>query len=187
MVTTTEAVAVFHSVDDLTAAIDALLSSGFDRAYLSLMAARHTVDAKLGHVFTQVAELEDEASLPRIAYISKESLGDAEGGLIGGLMYLGAVVAAGAVVASGGTVASAILATVLSGGGGGAVGALLARTLDRHHANYLEEQLDHGGILLWVRTPDAAHETSAQRILAKHAGDDVHLHNLSEPTGIKPA
>lgn len=185
METTTEAVAVFHSVEDLTAAIDALLSSGFDRAYLSLMAARHTVEAKLGHVFTQVADLEDDASVPRIAYISTESLGDAEGGLIGGLMYLGAVVAAGAVLASGGTAATAILATVLTGGGGGAIGALLARTLDSHHAHYLQEQLERGGILLWVRTPDAAHEARAREILAQHAGGDVHLHSLSRPTGIR--
>jgi hypothetical protein len=179
----TEAVAVFHDVGDLTAAIDELLSAGFDRAHLSLMAAHRTVEQKLGHAFTNVAEIEDDAEVPRIAYISSEAIGDAEGGLVGGMMYIGGVAAAGAVLASGGTLASAVLGTVLAGGGGGAIGALLARVIDRHHAHYLQDQLDRGGILLWVRTPDEAHEARARTILSKHAGDDVHLHELPAAAG----
>lgn len=181
MTSATEAVAVFHDADSLSDAIDELLSSGFDRSYLSLVASEATVEEKLGHAFTKVAELEDDPQVPRIAYISTESIGDAEGGLIGGLMYIGGVAAAGAVLASGGSLAVAILGAVLAGGGGGGIGALLARVLGQHHADYLKEQLDHGGILLWVRTPDAEHETRAQAILSKHAASDVHLHALSLP------
>lgn len=183
MAQTTEAVAVFHDAGDLTAAIDELLSSGFDHAYLSLMAARQTVEEKLGHAFTSVAELEDDTEVPRIAYISSEALGDAEGGLIGGLMYIGGVAAAGAVLASGGTLAAAAIGAALAGGGGGAIGALLARVLDRHHAHVLQEQLDRGGILLWVRTPDAEHEARARTILSKHSAHDVHLHALTAAGG----
>ena len=87
-------------------AIDELLSSGFDRADLSLLAAEHAVIEKLGHQYKKVADLEDDRAVPRCCYISTESIGDAEGGLIAGLLYIGAVAAAGPVIASGGTLAA---------------------------------------------------------------------------------
>jgi outer membrane lipoprotein SlyB len=177
-----EAVGVFHAPDSLQEAIDELLSSGFDRAELSLLAGEHAVEEKLGHRYRKAAELEDEPRVPRSAYVSVESIGDAEGGLIGGLMYIGAVVAGGAVVASGGTLAGAFLAAAMAGGAGGLFGTALAKLIDHHHADYLQRQLDKGGLLLWVRTRDLDHEQRAKRILERHSGDDVHVHELSAET-----
>lgn len=95
-----EAVGVFKTADTLQDAIDDLMSSGFDRAELSLLAGEHTVEEKLGHKYRKVTELEDDAAVPRCCYVSTESIGDAEGGLIGGFLYVGTVAAAGAIVAS---------------------------------------------------------------------------------------
>jgi outer membrane lipoprotein SlyB len=170
-----EAVGVFHDSDSFQEAIDELLDSGFDRAELSLLASEHAIEAKLGHRYRKVAELEDDPRVPRTAYISLESIGDAEGGLIGGLMYIGAVVAGGAAVASGGTLAGAFLAAAMAGGAGGLFGSALAKLIDYHHADYLERQLDKGGLLLWVRTRDLEHEQRAKRILEHHSGEDVHV------------
>jgi outer membrane lipoprotein SlyB len=177
-----EAVGVFHDPDSLEEAIDELLSSGFDRAELSLLAGEHAVEEKLGHRYRKVAELEDDPRVPRTAYVSLESIGDAEGGLIGGLMYIGAVVAGGAVVASGGTLAGAFMAAAMAGGAGGLFGSALAKLIDDHHADYLHRQLDKGGLLLWVRTRDPEHEQRARRILERHSGADVHVHELSAET-----
>lgn len=179
-----EAVGVFHDVQSLQAAIDELLTAGFNQAHLSLMAGKETVEEKLGHAFTKVAELEDDAAVPRVAYISTESIGDAEGGLIGGLMYVGAIAAAGGIVASGGTMAGAIVAAVLAGGAGGLVGSALDRLIEAHHAHYLQEQLDSGGILLWVRTVDEAHEARATEILKEHSAGDVHVHGVPHPKSV---
>ncbi len=96
-----EAVGVFDDVETLQAAIDELESSGFDRAELSLLAGEHVVEEKLGHLYEKVSELEDDPKVPRAAYVSTETIGDAEGALIGGLMYVGATAAAGAIVATG--------------------------------------------------------------------------------------
>ena len=63
-------------------------------------------------------------------------------------------------------------------GTGGLIGAGLSRLLDRHHAEYLQEQLTRGGLLLWVRTQDEAHESRATVILERHSADDVHIHDL---------
>jgi len=177
-----EAVGVFRDPDSLQAAIDELLSSGFDRRDLSLLASERTVEDKLGRHYRKVAELEDDPRVPRTAYVSLESIGDAEGGLIGGLMYIGAVVAGGAMVASGGTLAGAFLAAAMAGGAGGLAGSALAKLIDYHHADYLQAQLHKGGLLLWVRTRDREHEQRAKSILERHSGEDVHLHELSAET-----
>jgi hypothetical protein len=41
----------------------------------------------------------------------------------------------------------------VAGGGGGLIGAAFARFLEQRHAHRLQEQLDRGGLVLWVRTP----------------------------------
>lgn len=173
-----EAVGVFDSAESLEDAIEDLQSAGFDRAEISLLAGEHAVEKKLGHAYRRVQELEDEASVPRTTFVSTESRGDAEGGLIGGLMYVGALLAAGGIVASGGTLAGAVVAAALAGGAGAAAGSALSKLLEYHHADYLAEQLGHGGILLWVRTRTPEREKLALEILGRHSGRDAHVHSI---------
>jgi hypothetical protein len=66
----------------------------------------------------------------------------------------------------------------LAGGAGGLVGSALAALVGDRHARDLQDHLDHGGLLLWVRTRDSQHEKRAVDILKKHSGGDVHLHTL---------
>ena len=60
-----EAVGVFDTADALQAAIDELQTSGFDLADISLMTSEHVVEEKLGHRYKKVAEMEDDANVPR--------------------------------------------------------------------------------------------------------------------------
>ncbi len=173
-----EAVAVFHDEASLRGAADELLMSGFDRSYLSLLGGHRAVERKLGHMYERVAEVEDDPDAPHRAYMSSDSRIEAESGIIGGLAYVGAVCAVGAVVASGGTVAAALAGAAAAGGAGGLIGAALAGVIGSHHADYLQEQLDRGGLVLWVRTRDAAHEKRAVEILARHSAEDIHVHEL---------
>jgi len=180
-----EAVGVFNRPEELQHAIDELLSSGFHRAELSLLASEQAVEEKLGHRYKKVSALADHPTVPRAAYVSTEAIGDAEGGLIGGLMYVGGVAAAGAVVASGGTLAATIAAAALAAGAGGLIGSVLAKWVGDRHAHYLQEQLDRGGLLLWVRTWDAEDETRAVEILIKHSASDAHVHALPAEASTK--
>jgi hypothetical protein len=173
-----EAFGVFATASDLQAAIDELLSSGFHRAELSLLAREDVVSEKLGRSFADATSLEDNPAVPRSAYVSPEAIGDAQGGIVGALAYAGAIVAAGAVVLSGGPIVTAIVAATLVGGAGGAGGMLLARWLGDHHGQYLQAQIDHGGLVLWVRTRDARAEERALDILRKHSSRDAHIHTL---------
>ncbi len=171
-----EAVGIFHRAEDFQDAIDELLSSGFHRAELSLLASRSAVAEKLHHHYRDTKALADDPEVPRSAYVSTEAIGDAEGALIGGFFYVGATLAAGAVLASGGTLAAAIAATAAAGGAGGLIGSLLASKVGHRHGRYLEEQIERGGLLLWVHARDSEKEEKAVRILKAHCGDDVHVH-----------
>ena len=171
-----EAVAVFDTAQTLQNAIDELLSSGFHRAELSLLASEADVVSKLGHKYRKPGELEDNPSVPRAAYVSTEAVGDGEGALIGALFYVGAGLLMGPVAAAGGTLLAVGGAAALGGGAGGLVGSWLAKLLGDKRAQRLQEQLDHGGLLLWVRTWDVGEENRAVQILKSHSGRDVHVH-----------
>jgi hypothetical protein len=176
-----EAVAVFHDVSHLEAAVEELRAAGFGKHDISLLATEHAVNQELGHRYERVEELEDDPAAPRVAYRTRASLGDSEDLLIGSLTYLPTVVAAGTVVASAGVVAAAVTGTAIAGA---LLGTVLARWLDESHAEHLQEQLDRGGLLLWVRTPDADTQSRALAILRRHSAHDVHIHQL--PAGGKP-
>jgi hypothetical protein len=173
-----EAVGVFANAKDLEQAIDDLQEHGFDRAELSLLASEAAVAEKLSHAYTRVDELEDDPEAPRAAYVSTESVGDAEGALVGGLTYIGAIATAGAVVASGGTLGAAIAGAALVGGSGALIGSILASLVGNHHAEHIEEQIARGGLLLWVNIRDADHEKRATEILRRNGARDVHLHAI---------
>ncbi len=179
--TVREAVGVFKNADDLQAAIDDLLQSGFHRSELGLLASEQAVEEKLGHRYRKVSSLADDPLIPRAAYVSPEAIGGAEGGLVGVLMYVGAMAAAGAIVASGGTLTAVIVGGALTGGAGGLIGSILAKWVGDDHANHLQQQVDRGGLLLWVRTWTPPDEERAMSILKRHSGEQAHIHAL--PTG----
>jgi len=176
-----EAVGLFHDEKHLQLAADELLLNGFDHSDLSLLAAHRAVENRLGHMYERVAELEDEPAVAFQAYTDTDSRVEAKGALLGGLIYVGAVAAAGLVVASGGTMAALLVGAAAGGGAGGLVGGFLARFIERHHAHYLQEHLDRGGLLLWVHIPNEEKEALAGEILRRHGAEDVHMHNLPKP------
>jgi hypothetical protein len=75
----------------------------------------------------------------------------------------------------------ALIAGAVAGGGGGLIGAAFARFLEHRHAHRLQEQLDRGGLVLWVRTLGPEDERRAVEALRANGGDDVHVHDLPKP------
>lgn len=180
---TTEAVGIFHSVEDLQAAVDDLLTQGFDRMDLSILASETAIEEKLHEAYVPARELEDRVEVPTTAFVSTESVGDAMGAVIGVLVYVPAMIGGAAVVASGGALAAAASAALIAGGIGGSIGTVLAGLLGAAQAREIETHLKSGGLLLWVRTRDETHEQRALAILAGHKGEGVHLHTLPSLVG----
>jgi hypothetical protein len=173
--TVREAVAVIEDVSSLELAVDDLMRSGFGKEDVSLLAGHDTVAKKLGHMYERIEELEDDPRAPRTAFVSNKSLGRREDLVISSLTYVPTLLAAGVVVASAGAVAAALAGTAVTGA---LIGTALAHWMDRRRADWLQEQLDRGGILLWVRTADEAAERKALEVLTRYSAHDVHIHEI---------
>jgi hypothetical protein len=173
-----EAVAVFHDVALMDAAVEALINAGFDHGDVSLLASEQAVENKLGHRYERVEELEDSAAAPRVAYRTLAEFADTERTITHVLTYLPTMIAAGTVVASAGVVAAAVTGAAV---GGAALSTILARWIDQTHANHIQEQLEHGGLLLWVNASTPEKQETAIRLLNEHKATDVHLHDFAEP------
>jgi hypothetical protein len=173
-----EAVAVVEDVSSLEAAVADLHAAGFGEDAISLLAAHDAVERKLGHMYRRVEELEDDPRAPRTAFVSGKNIDERENRLIGSLTVLPTVIAAGTVVATAGAVAAAVVGTAVAGA---VLGTVFAHWMDQRHANWLQEQLDRGGILLWVRTVDEAQERAAMDVLTRYSAHDVHIHEIPAP------
>lgn len=143
-----------------------------------MLASEDAVREKLGHHYYDAKSLEGDPKVPRTAFVSTASVGDAEGALIGGLAYIGALTAAGAAVASGGAFALMLTAAVAGGASGSLIGGVLAGMVGKQHATALQKQLDRGSLLVWVRTATAADEDRALKVLIDNGGEDVHVHDI---------
>jgi hypothetical protein len=93
-----EVVAVFDSAENLEDAVDDLLSHGFDRAEVSLLATEGAIDERLGHVYRRAEDARDEE---RTVYVSEDEPGQARKILTGSLAAAGAMAGGALVVATG--------------------------------------------------------------------------------------
>lgn len=173
-----EAVGVFDNAENLQQAVDRLQEQGFDRAEISVLASEVAIKEKLGHIYQRIEEAEDDPESPRAVFVAKETLGDIEGAIIGTPLYIAAAATGAAVVATGGTLLGAILATTAAGAAGTAIGIILAKIYSDNYAEYIQNQINRGGLLLWVhlKTPDE--ESKAKAILEKYSARDVHVHEV---------
>ncbi len=167
-----EVVGVFPSAETIEAAVFDLETHGFDRAAFSLLASEHAVERQLGRRYRRIEEMEDESAAPRETFFSKVSRLEAEFGLAPALAFLAAVA-----VGLGSTTVT--LPILIAAGGGAGVGAALGRLVHAHHAGQLREQLERGGILLWVSVRNPDQERKAITILGAHGARHVHAHDLA--------
>jgi hypothetical protein len=120
--TVREAVAVFDTEQQLEAAVDEIESHGFDRAEISLLAGEDTVEAKLGHRYRRITEAEDDPNAPRLSFVSRQAIHEAESAAIGFPLYIGATLGTGIAAAAGGPIGAVLAAAALGGGIGGTLG-----------------------------------------------------------------
>lgn len=175
-----EAVGVFDTFDDLQKAFYDLRMVGFSRYDISLLGDETAMKEKLGTTYWYAPELEDNPNAPRAAFVSEEAIGELEGMVAGGFFFLGSYIAMAAMLTPVSTLAASIAAIAIGGSPAAVLGTLLARRVGKHHKDYYQNQIEHGGILLWVRVKDDEKQKLAVDILKAHSGRDVHVHDWSE-------
>lgn len=175
-----EAVGVFDSFESLQAAFYDLRMVGFHHSDISLLARQEVLEEKLGKAYWRAPDLEDDPKAPRAIFVSEEAIGELEGAIAGGFFFVGSYIAMAALLTPASTLAASIAAIAIGGSPAAVIGTLLARRVGKQHKEYYDNQIRHGGILMWVRTRDKEKEELAVKIMQGHSGRDVHLHPWSE-------
>jgi osmotically-inducible protein OsmY len=175
-----EAVCVVDSQAELEALVDELTTHGVDRTDISLMASFPAVYEKLGIVYRRPEEVADLPQVPRRSLVTRDDVVGSTALVFGALMTVGSFGAALPIVASGGALAAAVAAAV---GGGAAAGALARiirdRILNPRDAARLEDDLESGGLVVFVRVDTPEEEARALRIMREVGADSVHLHEIA--------
>lgn len=173
-----EVAGIFFDSRKLEETIRDLQESGFHHSEIGLLAGQFTVREKLGHLYDEINEDSDEPDAPQTAFVAKESVGDTVHALKGTLYITGAAVAGGAVVASAGILGGAVAAAAATTAVFGGIGALLGSIIHESDAEYLEEQVDEGHLVLFVRTADQEKEKLAIDVLSRHAAFDPRVYSV---------
>lgn len=171
-----EAVGLFSSIDDLQNAIRTLEGSAFPRQDISVMGSREDLEKIFGQKTVDPLFAMDSEYTPRQAPSRPEEQTIGSAALIGGGAYVGAM----AMALTAGAVAFPALigAAVLGSVGGGTIGAILTKVLGDRYSNHIEQQIEKGGLLLWVRTPDENKECLAVTILRQHHAGHIHIQEM---------
>jgi hypothetical protein len=173
-----EAVGIFFNADHLKDALKDLLAAGFAPEQLGLLASDQVVERSLGDLYARTNKNPDSPSAPAIAFIGREATGETGSTLGGSPFFVGTSGAMGAVVASSAVLGGALLAAIGGIVGVGVVGALVATIIHQSDAEYLQQQVDEGHILLFVRIAHSATEQPAMNILTRHSGVDVKMYEI---------
>ena len=168
-----EVIGSFFELDTLQDAVEELLSSGFKHESISMIAGQYTVRQKLGDYYSELNEDSNDPDAPRTAFVAKKAVGDTVHAIFGSLYFLGVTVAAGAVVATAGIIASAITVAAAGSATIAGIAGVLATIIHEGDAEEIEEQIDEGHLVLFVRTSNNEQEKLATDILSKHASTDV--------------
>ncbi len=171
-----EAVGLFDDMERLQEAIKELEATAFPRDAISILGHRAAIEDKFGTAQIQPYLAEDDPEAPRAAPVRSEEETIGAAVLVGCSAYIG-VVAAGIALGPA-SVPITLLAIALGGGSGAAIAGAVVSELKHRHQKHIHEQLAQGGLLMWVRTPDAARERLACEILERNGARDVHVHDI---------
>lgn len=173
-----EVVAIFHDEAVMENALMTIEAAGIASDDVALLASCASVQKKLGHRFKSIAELEDEPDAPRVAFVPAGAEDQFQHTLIGALSYV--ATGFGLILASSGGLAPMLLTATAAGGAVASAGEALKWLVGHHQAQRYAEQLNCGGLLIWVRVKDAAQAQSVMVMLKDHGGVDVHLRGANK-------
>lgn len=173
-----EATAVFPDEASLNRAVDALMQAGLTQEDMSVLA--HDKHLSGSQSADQLAD-SDKADIT--AFETQDSRTEGQAAIVGTPALLAGLGAALAISTVGTALIPAFVVTAGSTIVGGGVGAILARVFGRKHADYIQQQIQDGGIVLWVRTEDEAQDNVVLGILKENGGKNAHIHKITREWG----
>lgn len=173
-----EAVGIFFGQQQLEEALQDLQESGFEHDEIGLLAGEHAIEKSLGELYSRVNTYTDRSKAPETAFVKNESLGETFRSLSNGLVFTGASSAMGVAVVSAGIFGGAVVVAAAGAVAVAGVSALVGTMIHQSDAEYLEEQVDKGHLLLFVRVSSPEEERQAVEILSRHAAYDARVHEV---------
>ncbi len=165
-------VAVFFDAQTLESAISDLHEIGATDDQLGLLCSEDSLQGKLGHIYKRLTA-KSGADDPDTFFVENESVGSTPYAAIGGLTFVASAIGGGAIVASAGIFGGALAAATAAPVVVGLAGLLAGTIMSKNSAESLQEQVDAGHILLFVRTGENKFKDEVMKVLEKHSGVDV--------------
>lgn len=164
---TSEAVGIFATAERLSHAGEVLVAEGFARDAIGVLARRDATERALEMPestsnATRVHGARADAQTPRI---EQESIGGATHAWLGGLSLAGTTTLGAVAVASAAVLGGAFVAAAAGAATVGAVGVAMSAIIHERDADYLEEHIDAGHLLLFVRTRGPAEQQRALELM----------------------
>lgn len=173
-----EAVGMFDDIGAVHDCIEDLQSNGFDRSDITMLSRLQVIGDASTLPINNTEQTEDSPTAFRGPIVEPESVGDAQGALLGAPIYVLTLCGAGISAAFGLTTAMLLTVSAIAGFVGIGLGVLLVSLLRKRQSGYYQQQLEHGGIPLWIHTSDPEHERRAIEALTQNRAHDVHIHDL---------
>ncbi len=175
-----EAIAVFFDPQSIKSVVKDLRSAGISPDHIGLLASENSVRESLGDFYTQTNNTHEPGQSPVTAFVGKDDANQQQDSLGGSLFFVGTTGAMGAVVASSAIFGGALLAALSGVVAVGAIGAMAGKIIQQNDADYLQQQVDEGHILLFVRITETVNEKQVIDLLSRHGGHHAKVHKLKQ-------
>jgi hypothetical protein len=124
-------------------------------------------------------EIAEAPDLPRRDLVTPDDVSSVSAVVFGTLVSVGALGAALPVIASGGALAAIVAAALTGGAAATAIGKVIRdRIVKGLDAATLENDLLHGGLVVFVRARDPEREEKAMAIMRDSSATNVHVHEV---------
>lgn len=168
-----EVVALFDDENEMMNTIDELECKGFDRSEISILPALDEVESALGHQVDEINQAFYDPETPRTFPLDYASWGDAQGVLIAAPFMAGAFAVAIFGAANGLAIINTIIMAIVTGGVGALMGYVIMILLKKRHKDEISDQINRGGLAMWVNVRDTTHARRAIRIFNRHHAHDI--------------
>jgi len=174
-----EVAAVFSSAEQLETALNELAGNGWDRADMSLLAQEHVFSNDVSDLVQDSRRTADDPNAPRGSVVSDSDVRQGRTLATSLAGVVAALVASGATILTGGGALAAVAGAAVAGGGASVLANAVGRKARGNREDFLHEQVERGGIVLWVALRDPSREGLAREILARCGARDIHVHEAS--------
>lgn len=172
-----EAVGIFNDNEKLNVALNEL-EKFFPKQAFSVIGTQDALEEKLGKSSPSPKSVIADDDVPHHVPVKPEEKTVISSAAIGGSAYAGAAAAALA-LAGAASLPITIAAAAVVGIASGSAGAFLVKMIGDENSKEIEEQIEAGGLLLWVGVQSKEDEGKACQIMKENGATYAEVHTIN--------